>query len=103
MNVFLRIRLQDTNHETVLHTLILTMIRAVYLMAHGGCDRSTGDAYSLVAPDPTSSVSRGLCKPDFYLYGAHSGCDRWVGDAYSSMTSDSTSDIFRGPCTPILR
>jgi hypothetical protein len=34
--------------------------------AHGGCDRSTGDAYSSMAPDPTSGVSRGSGKPDFY-------------------------------------
>ena len=34
--------------------------------AQGGCDRSAGDAYSSMAPDPTSGVSRGPCKPDFY-------------------------------------
>jgi hypothetical protein len=34
--------------------------------AHGGCDRSIGDAYSSMAPDPTSGVSRGPCKPDVY-------------------------------------
>jgi hypothetical protein len=34
--------------------------------AHGGCDRSTGDAYSSMAPDPTSGVFRGPCKPDFH-------------------------------------
>jgi hypothetical protein len=33
---------------------------------HGGCDRSTGDAYSSMTPDPTSGFSRGPCKPDFY-------------------------------------
>jgi hypothetical protein len=26
--------------------------------AHGGCDRSTGDAYSSMAPDPTSDIFR---------------------------------------------
>jgi hypothetical protein len=31
--------------------------------AHGGCDRSTGDAYSSMAPDPTSDIFRGLCTP----------------------------------------
>jgi hypothetical protein len=35
--------------------------------AHGGCDRSTGDAYSSMAPDPTSGVSRGPCKPDIFF------------------------------------
>jgi hypothetical protein len=33
---------------------------------YGGCDRLTGDAYSSMAPDPTSDVSSGLCKPEFY-------------------------------------
>jgi hypothetical protein len=32
--------------------------------ANIGCDQSTRDAYSSYAPDPTSGVSRGLCKPD---------------------------------------
>jgi hypothetical protein len=31
--------------------------------AHGGCDRSTGDAYSSMAPDPTSDIFRGPCAP----------------------------------------
>jgi hypothetical protein len=31
--------------------------------AHGWCDRSTGDAYSPMAPDPTSDVFRGPCTP----------------------------------------
>jgi hypothetical protein len=31
--------------------------------AHGGCDRSTGDAYSSMAPDPTSDIFRGPCTP----------------------------------------
>jgi hypothetical protein len=35
-------------------------------MAHSGCDRSAEDAYSSAAPDPTSPVSRGQCKPDFH-------------------------------------
>jgi hypothetical protein len=35
-------------------------------MAQVVCDRSTGDAYSSMAPDTTSSVSRGLCKPESY-------------------------------------
>jgi hypothetical protein len=29
--------------------------------AHGGSDRLTGDAYSSLAPDPTSGISGGLC------------------------------------------
>jgi hypothetical protein len=31
--------------------------------AHGGCNRSTGDAYSSMAPDPTSDIFRGPCTP----------------------------------------
>jgi hypothetical protein len=31
--------------------------------AHGGCDRSTGDAYSSMAPDPTSDIFIGPCTP----------------------------------------
>jgi hypothetical protein len=31
--------------------------------ANGGCDRSTGDAYSSMAPDPTSDVFGGPCTP----------------------------------------
>jgi hypothetical protein len=31
--------------------------------AHGRCDRSTGNAYSSKAPDPTSGISRGPCLP----------------------------------------
>jgi hypothetical protein len=29
--------------------------------ARGGCDRSTVDAYSSMAPDPTPDIFRGLC------------------------------------------
>jgi hypothetical protein len=36
-----------------------------WLRAHGWCDRSTEDAYSSQAPDPTSVVTRGPCKPYF--------------------------------------
>jgi hypothetical protein len=32
-------------------------------MAHGGCDRSTGDVYSSMAPDPTSNIFGGPCTP----------------------------------------
>jgi hypothetical protein len=31
--------------------------------AHGGYDRSTGDVYSSMAPDPTSDIFRGPCTP----------------------------------------
>jgi hypothetical protein len=31
--------------------------------AHGGCVQSTGDAYSSMAPDPTSDIFRGPCTP----------------------------------------
>ena len=34
------------------------------LWAHSGCDRSTGDAYSSWAPDPTSSVFKDPCLPN---------------------------------------
>jgi hypothetical protein len=30
---------------------------------HGECDRSRGDAYSSMAPDPTSDILRGPCSP----------------------------------------
>jgi hypothetical protein len=33
------------------------------MRAHGGCDRSTGDAYSSMAPDPTSDIFRGPFTP----------------------------------------
>jgi hypothetical protein len=32
-------------------------------MARGVFDRSTGDAYSFMAHDPTSDIFRGPCKP----------------------------------------
>jgi hypothetical protein len=35
------------------------------LRAHDGCDRSAEDAYSSKAPDSTSGVTRGPCKPGF--------------------------------------
>jgi hypothetical protein len=35
--------------------------------AHGGCDRSTGNAYSFMAPDPTFDIFRGLCTPIFWF------------------------------------
>jgi hypothetical protein len=37
----------------------------------GRCDRSTGDAYSSLAPDSTSGVSRDPCKSGFY-------CGLWL-------------------------
>jgi hypothetical protein len=47
--------------------LILTTVHTVYLIwkkrAHGRCDRSTGDAYSSMAPDPSSDIFRGRCTP----------------------------------------
>ena len=42
--------------------LILTTYCSVFpisILAHGGCDRWTGDAYSSSAPDPISGISRG--------------------------------------------
>jgi hypothetical protein len=33
------------------------------IRAHGRCDRSTGDAYSSMAPDPTSDLFRGPSVP----------------------------------------
>jgi hypothetical protein len=43
-----------------LHTPNLTVEFCALNGAHGGCNRSTGGAYSLT-PDPTSGFSRGLC------------------------------------------
>jgi hypothetical protein len=37
-----------------------------FLRVHGACDRSAEDAYSSVAPDTTSGISRGPYKPDFH-------------------------------------
>jgi hypothetical protein len=62
---------------TWLSVLILTADNSVYLIwthwfwlliftfdiAHGGCDRSAGDACSSMAPDPTSDIFRGPCTP----------------------------------------
>jgi hypothetical protein len=42
-----------------LDTLILTTDFYVWYGAHGGCDRSAGDAYSSMSPDPISDVFRG--------------------------------------------
>jgi hypothetical protein len=47
-----------------LDTSILTIEFCALNGAHGGCDRSTGDAYSLT-PDPTSGFSRGPCLLNF--------------------------------------
>ena len=38
---------------------------------HGGFNRSAGDAYSSIAPDPTSGVNRGPCKADYYCGLCH--------------------------------
>jgi hypothetical protein len=68
---------------------------------HGGCDRSTGDAYSCMAPDPTSGVSRGLCKPQFYYGLFH--CLKWalilIADFSVCLTrrTDFDSRLFRLP------
>jgi hypothetical protein len=69
--------------------------------AHGGCDRSTGDAYSSMAPDPTSDVSRGLCKPDFHCGLFH--CLNWTliltaeFSVYLTWRTDFDSGLFRLP------
>jgi hypothetical protein len=69
--------------------------------AHGGCDRSTGDAQSSMAPDPTSGVSRGPCKPDFYCGLFH--CLNWTliltADFYVNLTrhTDFDNGMFRLP------
>jgi hypothetical protein len=47
-----------------LDTPILTIEFCALNGAHGGCDRSTGDAYSLT-PDPASGFSRGPCLLNF--------------------------------------
>jgi hypothetical protein len=46
-----------------LDTLILTTDFCVWYGAHSGCDRSAGDAYSSMAPDPTSDIFGGPCTP----------------------------------------
>jgi hypothetical protein len=46
-----------------LDTLTLTSDFYVWYGAHGGYDRSAGDAYSSMAPDPTSDIFRGPCTP----------------------------------------
>jgi hypothetical protein len=46
----------------------LTTGNPVYLIStevHGGCDRSAEDAYSSMAPEPISGVTRGPGKPGF--------------------------------------
>jgi hypothetical protein len=47
-----------------LDTPILTIEFCTLNVTHGGCDRSTGDAYSLT-PDSTSGFSRGPCLHNF--------------------------------------
>jgi hypothetical protein len=44
-----------------LDTLMLTDGFCVWNRTHGGCDRSTEDAYSSYTPDPTSSMSGCPC------------------------------------------
>jgi hypothetical protein len=44
-----------------LETPILTTDFCNWNEAHGGHNRSTGDAYSFQAPDPTSGLFRGPC------------------------------------------
>jgi hypothetical protein len=36
-------------------------------MTHSGCNRSTGDDFSSVAPDPTSDIFRGPCTSIFWF------------------------------------
>ena len=48
------------------YKLILTTICSFYpirLLAHGGCDRLAGDAYSSLAPDRTAGISSGPYLP----------------------------------------
>jgi hypothetical protein len=47
-----------------LDTPILTIEFCALYGTHGGCNRSTGDAYSLIF-DPTSGFSRGPCLLNF--------------------------------------
>jgi hypothetical protein len=51
-------------------TLILTTVYTVYLIWKKGSRRvcrSTGDAYSSMAPDPTSYIFRGPCTPILWI------------------------------------
>jgi hypothetical protein len=43
--------------------LILTTDFDVWYGAHGWCDRSAGNVYYSMAPDPTSDIFRGPCTP----------------------------------------
>jgi hypothetical protein len=51
-------------------TLMQTLLQSPFeLRAHGGCDRSTEDAYSSMAPDPTFTVVGGrVALPGFLLF-----------------------------------
>jgi hypothetical protein len=56
--------ISDSSCERMLHSGNMTKIsfsdfKYFTNWDHGGCDRSTGDAYSSTAPDPTSSISGG--------------------------------------------
>jgi hypothetical protein len=50
-----------------LDTLILITDFYVSYWAHGGCDRSAGDAYSSMAHDPTSDIFKGPCTPILFF------------------------------------
>jgi hypothetical protein len=47
--------------------LALWFLKTKLNSANGGCDRSTGDTYSSVAPDSTSDICRGPCTPTHWV------------------------------------
>jgi hypothetical protein len=48
---------------------------------YGGCDRSTGDAYSSMTPDSPSDIIRGPCTPIFWFVFPIR-LMRWITDRY---------------------
>jgi hypothetical protein len=76
----------------------LNLTTDIWNGAHGGCDRSAGDAHSSAAPDPTFAFVEGPCCPtlDFviafdYDYVLHIVnfailyCNTW-GEEYTGQT-----------------
>jgi hypothetical protein len=65
--------------------------------AHGGCYRSTRDAYSSMAPDPTSDIFRGPCTPILW-YVFPIGLMRLITDRYFCHFIGSILTL-RGPAS----
>jgi hypothetical protein len=58
------------------------------LRTHGGCDRSTEDAYSFMAPNPTFVFVEGLCSP------IHSTCIWCFGTEITFNTLLTSASIY---------